>query len=266
MKKILILAVLMVHVNTTQPLPIRPTPFGTLISQITNHIAFRACRAIGYIGTVCCLGYLAARYLNDYRNSSRHTVIQHTPPSEKKPLETVTITTDGLTTIKAQDEARAVTIHTERLNPDSQHFSLLANPASEAPHDEIHRTRWQRFWHWLVRPSYRAVVRNTISVPRNINIILNTRTEFLNSHKTEHPLQPAIVIDGVNGNIEARTNSGDIRITNPGGNVTVGTPDHVEIKNFGGSVEVEDFGSLNLTRREGNALGKVSFEGRIQEI
>ena len=265
MKKIALLTSLIVHVNITEPAPIRSTAFGRSITKITNHIAFRVCRKIGYIGTICGISYLVARYLNDYRNSSRTIIMRHTPPSTKEPLDTVTIDTEGLTTIQGRDEAHGVTMRTERLDPDTQSHSLLQQDRP-VTHEANRPSRWQRFWRWLLRPSHRAVVRHIISVPRNTNIILHTRSEILHRHKIAHPDNPPIIIDGVDGNIEAHTDSGDIRITNPGGNVTVGTPDRADILNFGSSITLNRCSSLHIVRRQDNEEGVVSIGGHIQPM
>ena len=256
---------LILHVNITEPAPIRSTPVGRFITKITNNIAYRVCRKIGYIGTVCGISYWIARYLNEYRNSARNAAIQHTP-GDNDHFGTVTINTDGLTTIQGQDGVHGVTIRTERLDQDVQRHSLLEQGAPVQARPAIVLSRWQRFWRWLLRPAHRAVMHHVISVPRNTNIVLNTQSQILNAHKHAHLHQMPIIIDAVNGRIEAHADSGDIRITNPGGDVIVGTPDRVEIRDFARSIAVNNYSSLHATRGQANRQGTVTLDGEIQPI
>ena len=256
MKKCILILLLALNVNTQQANPITISGLSALCSKITGHVAYRVCKKIGYLGALCGAGYLVTRYLNDHRNASRNAVTHYTPENR-----TLNIDTDRLIVIRGRAGARGITIRTEHVDPDLQRHSLL-EPHANVPTDGIGLSRWRRFWRWFLRPAHRAIERHIVDVPRDTNIVLNTHS----IDKLGLPRKPAIIINRVNGTINAHADNGTIRMTHIGGPITVGTPDRINIEHFGSSLTVENYEFVHATRAARNAAGNVRVMNEEQPI
>lgn len=250
MKKCIVALLILATTINTQGVPISASVLQFLYTSINNHAFFSTCRQISYVATVSGSCYLIARFLNGHRNAKHDSTIEHTSADQDHPTGSLTIVTDGFTTIKGfdpKDKDTCMQITTEDINPDTKHYSLFDDDVSQKT-SKTNEGMIKRFFLWLLRPAHRKAVRQIISVPRQTNIVVHSK----NSHALAHPDEFPIIINGIHGSIQATADSGNIRITRSAGKITTSTSGHIEVLEFSDSLNIENYRSYHVVRADKN--------------
>lgn len=235
--------------SVAQATPVYLSKFDALCAKCARNQTFRMIRKLGYLGAVGSVIYAFARYLNDVRNSSHADQVQFVP-SIRGDAPELTIYASGTVIIKGDEKLQEPQIVQELKNPE----------AIDSDHNGIslpQMTLAQRFWRWLITPPHQAFIQYSISTPSSTKLkIIITHNRWFDSD-----LLHTIDMSGITGNIEAETNTGSIRITNPQGKVKATTQDNVEIVAFGAE-DIDLWGkSIKAAPKYSEHAGHVFWNG-----
>ena len=240
MKKNNILLLCLYTMSTAYASPICFSRFDSICAHIAKNQTLRAAGKVIYWGTISCVTYAAARYLNGRRNTSRsstNTFIKNIG----RPA-TFKLSTSGVVIIRGDSSIQ---------EPHIEHE--LMHPAAAQPHLTI----WERILRWLIAPAHKGFDLHRVTVPANTNIEVTAE----HAYDFDHNYMPAADIAGIIGKITVYSNTGNILIKDPTKEVIASTEDAITIANFSGNVTIPQCGSLRATREE-DSTASVTVCGR----
>lgn len=239
-------------VNYAWPFGIRHLAPITIVKSTLNSAKAKPFSTLAKGAILVGLGVWVVRFINDQRNVENSFA---TDEEEIHGTKFFRIRADGPVTVRAgvqkRPSIRMETIDLDMHTPSSEY----QKSPTQAEHSWI-----KKVWHWICEPAHRRVNHYIVTVPADTPLkIMGT-----NKHSYAHTFKNLITVENMSGTTNVQASSGDIYIKNPGGQVTVKTPDSIFVENFHNVVyAVEGYSHILATRAKDNAIHDVYLNGQL---